>query len=100
MDNSTPLCPSCKSKNSNPSPNAARAGWQDRECRDCGKRFFSDPKAQDEYDRDTARQLARIEAMKRGDYMFFRPDTPVDEIAEALFRKVQETREKDEEQKG
>jgi len=106
------VCPDCGSVNSipvayglpdNETSRQAELGevalggctiWEnmpDRECRECKKRFRSDPAAQKKYDDETARQLSRIEAQKRGDYMLFNPRTQsMRDIVDALNAKAAE----------
>ena len=64
----------------------------DRECRSCGKRFRSDPIAQQRYDEETAHQLARLAAFKRGHYLVFdhKTQSPKD-IADAINRMRERT---------
>ena len=58
----------------------------DRKCLDCGQRFFSDSAKKRAYDADTAHQVARLAAMKRGDYMFLDPRTSsAEELANAVI---------------
>jgi hypothetical protein len=64
----------------------------DRKCLDCGQRFFSNSAAQQTYDEETAHQLARLAAMKRGNYVLLDPRSmSAEEMADVITKRFHET---------
>jgi hypothetical protein len=64
----------------------------DRKCVDCGQRFFSNSAAQQAYDEETTHQLARLAAMKRGDYVLLDPRSmSAEEMANVIAKRYNET---------